>query len=86
MFFKKKPPLKATADRELMAAVYRVRESMARERNLLATFREVDALSRSRLQLQEGLFDFLYREARVRKVSGDLVQEMAAEQLQQANR
>ncbi|WP_390405091.1 YaaL family protein [Lacticaseibacillus jixiensis] len=85
MFFTKKPQLKTEADRELMTTVYRVRDNMARERALLATFREVDALSRSQLQLQEGLFDFLYREARVRQVSGKLVQEMAAEQLQQAN-
>ncbi len=85
MFFKKKPQLKTQADRELMAAVYRVRDQMARERALLATFREVDELSRSRMLLQEGLFDFLYREARVRKVSGDLVQEMASERLHQAN-
>lgn len=85
MFFKKKPQLKTEADRDLMGTVYRVRDQMARERALLATFREVDELSRSRLTLQEGLFDFLYREARVRKVSGDLVQEMASERLHRAN-
>lgn len=85
MFFKKKPQLKTAADRELMTAVYRVRDTMAHERALLATFREVDELSRSRLTLQEGLFDFLYREARTRQVSGALVKEMAAEQLHQAN-
>lgn len=85
MFFKKKPQLKTEADRELMATVYRVRDQMARERALLATFREVDELSRSRLLLQEGLFDFLYREARERAVSGDLVQEMVAERLHQTS-
>lgn len=85
MFFKKKPQLKTQADRELMTTVYHVRDAMARERALLATFREVDELSQARLALQEGLFDFLYREARTRQVSGDLVKEMAAEQLHQAN-
>ncbi|WP_461214396.1 YaaL family protein [Lacticaseibacillus sp. GG6-2] len=85
MFFKKKPQLKTEADRELMATVYRVRDQMARERALLATFREVDELSRSRLLLQEGLFDFLYREARERAVSGDLVQEMVAERIHQTS-
>lgn len=85
MFFKKKPQLKTEADRELMTTVYRVRDQMTHERKLMATFREVDAVSRSQYALQAGLFDFLYREARVRQVSGDLVQEMAAEQLHQAN-
>lgn len=85
MFFKKKPQLKTEADRELMTTVYRVRDQMTQERKLMATFREVDAVSKAQYNLQAGLFDFLYREARVRQVSGDLVAEMAAEQLHQAN-
>lgn len=85
MFFKKKPHLKQDADRELMAAVHGVRDRMTNERRLLATFREVDAVTRSRLTIEEGLFDFLYREARTRQVSGSVVQEMAVTQLYDAN-
>ncbi|WP_125705247.1 YaaL family protein [Lacticaseibacillus daqingensis] len=85
MFFKKRPNIKEEADRELMQTVGRVREHMASQRKLVATFREVDEATRSQISLQEGLFDFLHREARTRQVSGKLVAEMAAQQLQAEN-
>ncbi|WP_262315712.1 YaaL family protein [Lacticaseibacillus parakribbianus] len=85
MFFKKRPNIKTEADRELMTTVYRVRDKMAAQRKLVATFREVDEATRAQVNLQEGLFDFLHRQARVREVSGALVAEMAAQQLQEDN-
>ncbi|MFD1429018.1 MULTISPECIES: YaaL family protein [Lacticaseibacillus] len=85
MFFKAKPAIKENADQALMDAVTDVRGRMAHQRNLLRTFREVDEQTRASLALQEALFDFLYREARVRKVSGAIIQKTAAEQLSAAN-
>ncbi|WP_179395902.1 YaaL family protein [Lacticaseibacillus absianus] len=85
MFGHKRPDVKQTADRELMISVGRVRDRMAAQRKLVATFREVDPATRAQVNLQEGLFDFLHREARTRKVSGQLVAEMAAQQLQADN-
>lgn len=86
MFFRKRVPIiKTNADRELMATVTRVREQMTRQRTLIATFREVDDHTRVQLALQESLFDFLYREARTRQVSGAVVQEQAASQMQKNN-
>lgn len=85
MFWQKRPDLKLTADRELMTSVAQVRDRMAAQRKLVATFREVDEATRAQVELQEALFDFLHREARTRQVSGALVAEMAAQQLQAEN-
>ena len=78
MFGKHKAVIKPNADRELLATVARVRESLNRTRELAATFREADPAVTAQIALQGALFDFLYREARVRAVSGDLVAEQAA--------
>ena len=82
MFFKKRTTVKTEADRNLMISVYQVRDNMAQQRALLATFRDVDEAAKVQLHTQEALFDFLYREARLRHVSGDLVSEMSAAHMQ----
>lgn len=82
MFFKKRPPIKDDADRELMGTLYRVRDQMNHERALLATMREVDEHTRLNLATQSALFDFLYREARVRQVRNNVVAEKSAEVMQ----
>ena len=78
MFGKHKAVIKPNADRELLATVARVRESLNRTRELAATFREADPAVTAQISLQGALFDVLYREERVRAVSGDLVAEQAA--------
>ncbi|VTU72690.1 hypothetical protein AMBR_EADFOONE_02823 [Lacticaseibacillus rhamnosus] len=42
------------------------------QRKLVATFREVDDQTKSQVALQAALFDFLYREARTRKIKGKI--------------
>lgn len=81
MFFRKKIDIKGAADRALMEAVHATRDRMSYQRKLIASFREVDEITEAQVELQEGLFDFLHREARERQISGDLVAEMAAKEL-----
>lgn len=84
MFFhKSKPSIKESADRNLMLEVYVVRDKMAAQRKLIASFREVDELTKAQLSVQAGLFDFLHREARIRQVSGALVAQIAAAHLEE---
>ncbi|KRN23004.1 YaaL family protein [Lacticaseibacillus camelliae] len=84
MFFgKKKPSIKDAADRQLMEEIYRVRDRMASQRKLVGSFREVDEVTKAQLDLQAALFDFLHREARERRVSGQLVEQMAARYLEE---
>ena len=72
MFGRKRIKVKEEKDEEPMMLVYRVRDQMAAQRKLVATFREVD---------EAALFDFLYREARTRKIKGEVVAKVAAEQI-----
>ena len=61
MFGRKQVKVKEEKDEELMMLVYRVRDQMAAQRKLVATFREVDEQTKAQVALQTGLFDFLYR-------------------------
>ncbi|EPD07209.1 hypothetical protein Lpp70_07430 [Lacticaseibacillus paracasei subsp. paracasei Lpp70] len=79
MFGRKQVKVKEEKDEELMMLVYRVRDQMAAQRKLVATFREVDEQTKAQVALQTGLFDFLYREARTRQIKGELVARVAAE-------
>ena len=81
MFGRKQVKVKEEKDEELMMLVYRVRDQMAAQRKLVATFREVDEQTKAQVALQTGLFDFLYREARPRQIKGELVARVAAEQI-----
>lgn len=83
IFGKRKPSIKDEADRALMEEIYQVRDRMASQRKLMASFREVDEVTKAQLDLQKALFDFLHREARERQVSGKLVAEMAALAIEQ---
>ncbi|MFD1393464.1 YaaL family protein [Lacticaseibacillus jixianensis] len=84
MFFRKrKPSIKNEADRALMEEIYQVRDRMASQRKLMASFREVDEVTKAQLDLQKALFDFLHREARERHVAGEIVAEMAAISIEQ---
>ncbi|WP_054721502.1 DUF2508 family protein [Lacticaseibacillus nasuensis] len=58
MFGKHKAVIKPNADRELLATVARVRESLNRTRELAATFREADPAVTAQISLQGALFDF----------------------------
>ncbi|MEG6530307.1 YaaL family protein [Lacticaseibacillus paracasei] len=81
MFGRKQVKVKEEKDEELMMLVYRVRDQMAAQRKLVATFREVDEQTKAQVALQTGLFAFLYREARTRQIKGELVARVAAEQI-----
>ena len=81
MFGRKQIKVKEEKDEELMMLVYRVRDQMAAQRKLVATFREVDDQTKSQVALQAALFDFLYRDARTRKIKGEIVAKVAAEQI-----
>ena len=78
MFGRKQVKVKEEKDEELMMLV---RDQMAAQRKLVATFREVDEQTKAQVALQTGLFDFLYREARTRQIKGELVARVAAEQI-----
>ena len=63
MFGRKQIKVKEEKDEELMMLVYRVRDQMAAQRKLVATFREVDDQTKSQVALQAALFDFLDRKS-----------------------
>ena len=52
MFGRKQIKVKEEKDEELMMLVYRVRDQMAAQRKLVATFREVDDQTKSQVALQ----------------------------------
>ena len=52
MFGRKQVKVKEEKDEELMMLVYRVRDQMAAQRKLVATFREVDEQTKAQVALQ----------------------------------
>ena len=68
-----------------MTTIANVRSQMVHQRQLINSFREVDAEMKQALMRQEALFAFLHREARARAVSGRLVQEIAVRELSDQN-
>lgn len=70
MFGRKKKSQRQLADDELLTMIYAVRDDLAKERRLLNVAADAEnERQKQRVALQEGLFDFLHRQARTRAVS-----------------
>ncbi|WP_155287119.1 DUF2508 family protein [Lacticaseibacillus zhaodongensis] len=69
MFGRKKETVKQETDGKLLELIYATRDQLAKERKLLNTATDVDTeRQKASVALQEGLFDFLHRQARTRNV------------------
>ncbi|MCI1284328.1 DUF2508 family protein [Lacticaseibacillus songhuajiangensis] len=70
MFGHKKKSQRQLADDELLTMIYAVRDDLAKERRLLNVAADAEnERQKQRVALQEGLFDFLHRQARTRAVA-----------------
>ncbi|KRM86798.1 DUF2508 family protein [Lacticaseibacillus thailandensis] len=79
MFGRKKTSAKLQHDAELLELIYAVRDQSARAHKILNNSTEgaTDLRQQAQVELQEGLFDFLHRQARTRKVSGQQVEDFS---------
>lgn len=78
MFGRKKTVTKAQKDANLLNLIYTVRDGIARERSLAsANVGGMTERQKASIASQEGLFDFLHRQARARKVSARQVEEFS---------
>ena len=78
MFGRKKKTARQLADDELLTVIYAVRDDLAKERRLLNVAADADnERQKQRVALQEGLFDFLHRQARTRQVAPQQVESFS---------
>ncbi|WP_127849390.1 DUF2508 family protein [Lacticaseibacillus hulanensis] len=78
MFGRKKTAGKEAVDAQLLNLIYTVREGIVRERSLAnANVSGMTEREKANIARQEGLFDFLHRQARTRKVSAKQVEEFS---------
>lgn len=79
MFGRKKTSAKLDRDAELLELIYAVRDQSARAHKILNNSTEgaMDLRQQAQVELQEGLFDFLHRQARLRRVSGKQVEDFS---------
>jgi len=85
MFGRSKVRLKASADNKLLELIEQVRGRIARLKEMRSDFPEQDAQLKRQLAKEQALFNFLYHQARVRRVSSQQVATMAAQRLNQLN-
>lgn len=78
MFGRKKKTARQLADDELLTVIYAVRDDLAKERRLLNVAADAEnERQKQRVALQEGLFDFLHRQARTRQVAPQQVESFS---------
>lgn len=69
MFGRKKKTAKQEKDDQLLELIYATRDKLVEERKLLNNATDADSeRQKASVALQKGLFDFLHRQARTRKV------------------
>ncbi len=79
MFGRKKQKEKQQVDAQLLNLIYTTRDGIVQQRALLNVNADGARTERQKanIAVQEGLFDFLHRQARMRRVSAKQVEEFS---------
>ena len=78
MFGRKKPTLKQLGDQALLNLVYQVKDKWQMAQKTQDNVRGLDDQLEMESKIQQAKFEFLFRQARQRKVAGEAVSKEAA--------
>lgn len=78
MFGRRKPTLREAGDEALLDLIYQVKDKWRSAQKTQANVRGLDQTLEMESKIQQAKFEFLFRQARQRKVAGEAVSKEAA--------